>query len=136
MRELAIGVFIFLVLSSPVEARKKLQNKCRAIDGDTIAYNDIKYRIYGVNTPERKKAGFKEATLFTKNFIGNCSNMNIEIVTRDRYNRTVAKISRNGQDLAKQLVRNKLAVVYWKYCKEKEYCNQLEKNTGITDGIK
>ena len=69
MKKLIIAV-IFISCSLAHSAELELCKVIRIIDGDTIEViyrnEKEKVRFYGIDTPERKEPGFKEATEFTR----------------------------------------------------------------------
>lgn len=93
-------------------------------DGDTFTdSNGIKYRLFGVDTPEvsnqykafEQTQGIEQiyaqnATLLTKNLIESKS-IDIAEKTTDTYNRHVAKVEIGGKDLALELIKSGLARV-------------------------
>ena len=92
------------------------------IDGDTIKIAGIKanIRLYGVDTPEKKQAGGREATIFVEKFLN--KEVEITVVTKDRYGRIVAIVhdKETGESLQEMLLLAGHAWVYEQYAK-KEY---------------
>lgn len=93
-------------------------------DGDTISVlrgnEKVNVRLYGVDTPEKKQAFGNQAKRFTNTAV---RNMSVKIVPfdKDKYGRTVALVYVDDRCLNEQLVRDDLAWVYRKYCKE-DFC--------------
>jgi endonuclease YncB( thermonuclease family) len=90
-------------------------------DGDTITVlrdgrEQVRIRVYGVDTPERSQAFGKRAKQFTASMVGN-KLVEIEPVDQDRYGRTVARVFVGGRELSEELVRAGMAWVYVKYCR-------------------
>lgn len=96
----------------------------RVIDGDTFASKsidlgmgvaltgDIRFRLLGVNTPERKMEGYQEATDFTKEKLEGKTVL-VETVAKDVFGRWLCTVYLDNEDtLNKQLLDTKLAVVY------------------------
>ncbi len=90
-------------------------------DGDTIIVlregEDVRIRLYGIDTPESDQPFGSRAERFTEKTIdGN----RVEIVPKDedRYGRTVALvyIEGDGECLNEELVRAGFAWVYNRYC--------------------
>ena len=89
-------------------------------DGDTVTVLrpgnvQVKIRLYGIDTPERKQAFGTKA----KNHLGDLIHgKQVEIIEMDtdRYGRTVALIEHNGLDVNGEMVKAGLAWVYTKYC--------------------
>lgn len=91
-------------------------------DGDTITFltssgERRKIRLYGVDCPELQQAGGKAATEFTSSLVL-FSNVKVQTMDTDRYNRTVAIVTlEDGRVLNEELVKNGHAWVYSAYCK-------------------
>ena len=101
----------------------------KVIDGDTSdlevdlgfrTYVEDRFRLYGINTPERGKPGYKEATDFCKQWFAN--NAGIAYIKsfkpyRDKYGRYLVALYKDdtltGQSLNDELVQANLAVVYF-----------------------
>jgi endonuclease YncB( thermonuclease family) len=90
-------------------------------DGDTITVlhdgKGVKIRLYGIDTPEKRQAFGKKAKQFTSGMVHG-KTVEVEIKDTDRYGRSVALIYVDDQSLNEALVKNGLAWVYRKYCKE------------------
>jgi micrococcal nuclease len=98
----------------------------RVIDGDTFASKeidlgmgvslkgDLRFRLLGVNTPERNRKGYWEATEFTADKIEGRKVL-VETVDKDVFGRWLCTVHLEGEDtLNKQLLDKELAVVYKK----------------------
>ncbi len=88
-------------------------------DGDTITVlrdkEQVRIRLYGIDSPERGQAFSKRAKQFTSKMV--CGKMvEVKVMATDRYGRTVAMIYANKTLLNEELVKAGLAWVYWKYC--------------------
>lgn len=91
----------------------------RTIDGDTFQINDSsKIRLIGINTPEKNQPYYQEA----KNFLTSLENQTVEIEThgQDKYNRTLAYIFHENQNINEALLLNGLATLYY-YEKDSYY---------------
>lgn len=68
-------------------------------------------RLLGVNTPERNKPGFMEATLFVSDL---CLNREIRIITykKDSFGRWLSVVFVDGQNLNALLLEKGFAVPY------------------------
>lgn len=89
-------------------------------DGDTITVlrngnEQVKIRVYGIDTPERSQAFGRRAKQFTASMVGN-KVVEIEAIDQDRYGRTVGRVFVGGRELSEELVRAGMAWVYTKYC--------------------
>jgi micrococcal nuclease len=98
----------------------------RVIDGDTFAgdlfipelnvtFNNQKFRLYGVNTPEKEQKGYYEATEFTAQHIEN-EIVNVVVHGKDAFGRFLVDVFVEGdyKSLNMLLLENKLAVPYRK----------------------
>lgn len=98
-------------------------------DGDTIKVfrngQQIKIRLYGIDTPEKKQAYGKAAKRFTANLVAD-KEVGIEEAGKDRYGRYIAIIDIDGAILNEELVRNGYAWVYDRYC-TRPFCADWKK---------
>jgi micrococcal nuclease len=97
----------------------------RVIDGDTFASKeidlgmgvtlkgDIRFRLLGVDTPERREEGYNEATEFTSDKIEG-KKVLVETVEKDNFGRWLCIVHLEDNTLNNQLLENKLAVIYKK----------------------
>lgn len=95
----------------------------RIIDGDTIvAGNDTHIRMLGINTPEKKEVYYKEAKDFLEKLVLN-KTINLEFGKDkfDKYRRTLAYISIDGENVNKKLVEEGFANYYFPAGKDKHY---------------
>ena len=95
--------------------------KCVGItDGDTITVlrgrEQIKIRVYGVDTPEPGQDFGSRATKFTRDMVHG-KTVTVQEVEKDRRDRTVALVDVAGASLSRELVANGYAWVYLEYCK-------------------
>ena len=99
-------------------------------DGDTVTivnnHQQTKIRLAEIDTPEKNQPYGKKAKRALSDFIFN-KNVQIEVVTIDRYGRTVGKIFLGNQNINKEMVKAGYAWVYVKYAKDKTLFD-LEKN--------
>ena len=80
------------------------------LDGDTIPVlrdkQQVRVRLHGIDTPEKAQPFGEKAKQFTAKLVFG-KHVQVEVVTRDRYGRTVAKVSypsklrRNPRDRSK-----------------------------------
>lgn len=93
-------------------------------DGDTIKVlrnrEQVKIRLYGIDTPEKAQAFGNKAKRFTASLVAG-KIVDIESVIKDRYGRTVALVRVAGKNVNEEIVRAGYAWVYRKYCK-KSFC--------------
>ena len=119
LRRIFFCLILLLILPSLTWA---WQGKVVGIsDGDTInvLHNNKgeKVRLYGIDTPEKHQDFGKKAKQFTSNMVFG-KDVEVESVTKDRYDRTVGLVYINGQCLNEELVRAGFAWVYIQYCKK------------------
>ena len=88
-------------------------------DGDTITVlrdrEQVRIRLYGIDTPERGQAFGKKAKQFTSDMVYG-KVVEVKVMATDRYGRTVAMIYADKTLLNEELVKAGLAWVYWQYC--------------------
>ncbi len=69
------------------------------IDGDTIDVNDIRYRLIGIDTPERGECGYDEATNHLADSLALGALTLVTTGETDRYDRTLAYLEAGDTDL-------------------------------------
>jgi endonuclease YncB( thermonuclease family) len=88
-------------------------------DGNTITVlrdkEQVRIRLYGIDTPERGQAFSKRARQFTSKLVYG-KVVEVKVMDTDRYGRTVAMIYADKTLLNEELVKAGLAWVYWKHC--------------------
>ncbi|MDQ7825441.1 MAG: thermonuclease family protein [Candidatus Eremiobacteraeota bacterium] len=101
------------------------------IDGDTILVfcqgqsGDVEVRLEGVDCPEKGQPFGTRAKKFTAGMVLS-QNVTVNIVTHDRYKRTVARVIVKGKDLSLELVKAGLAWHYRHYSKDPELARAEE----------
>jgi micrococcal nuclease len=117
------GQFTFPISSKNTTKKKNIWHGMvvGVSDGDTIIVlhegKGEKIRLFGIDTPEKHQAFGSKAKQFTSQMAyGNT--VEVETKDTDRYGRTVALISVDGKSLNEALIKDGLAWVYRKYCKE------------------
>lgn len=93
-------------------------------DGDTITVltenkQQMKIRLYGVDTPERRQDFGERARQFTSDQVFG-KTVDVDPVDTDRYGRTVGIVTIDGQVLNRALVESGMAWVYEQYCTRQE----------------
>ena len=93
----------------------------RVSDGDTIAVRldgkETKIRLYGIDAPESKQDGGKEATKFLKKLLLT-GKVTVTTLDVDRYDREVALVElESGESLQEMILERGLVWVYTKYCR-------------------
>ena len=102
-------------------------------DGDTIKVlvdrEQIKIRLYGIDTPEKKQAFGQAATRVIKSLLS--PSVTVEEKDTDRYGRTVGIVyTSTGTNVNEEMVKSGYAWVYRKYCRS-SFCSDwldLESN--------
>ncbi len=94
------------------------------IDGDTLDLNGKRYRLHGIDAPERaQKCKTSSGTTWscgraaTRALVALIGTSDITCLTHDvdKYNRDIATCHANGQDLGRQLVSGGMAWAFVKY---------------------
>ncbi len=93
----------------PIEFRELMIDK--VIDGDTFESNGSRFRLLGINTPEKREYLYNEAKNFLKKFEGNSSRF--EVYGLDKYNRTLGYLSFKGLLINKEIISEGLASSYY-----------------------
>ena len=89
-------------------------------DGDTITIltaekDQVKIRLYGIDTPERKQPYSKKAGKFTSSLVAG-KDVKVEVYDTDRYGRTVGVVYVDGINVNQEILRAGYAWQYRKYC--------------------
>ena len=93
----------------------------KVTDGDSLTVLTqqgelVSVRLYGVDAPEYRQKGGREATGFTDE-AALFSQVSLSIIEKDQYGRSVALVHLpNGKTLNEELVREGHAWVYRRYC--------------------
>lgn len=95
-------------------------------DGDTIKVihngEQVKIRLYGIDTPEKKQAHGKAAKRFTVTLVEG-KEVVVDPVAKDRYRRTVGLVRVDNKLVNEEIVRAGYGWVYRRYCK-KDFCSK------------
>lgn len=92
-------------------------------DGDTVTVltpdnTQVKVRLYGIDTPEKRQPFGARATEFAREMAA-LHDVDVRETDRDRYGRTVGIVTLpDGRTLNAELIRAGLAWVYVRYCRE------------------
>ncbi len=76
--------------------------RLRAVDGDTFRSGGVRYRLQGIDTPERGQPKYAEAKWRLQELLDS-GKVTIERKARDVYGRTVAVVRVDGVDVAQTL---------------------------------
>lgn len=120
--QIGICFALILVLSTSTYARSDVTGMVvRVADGDTITIltpenKQVKIRLYGIDSPERKQAYGHRARQYTASRIAG-KIVRVEIFDIDRYGRSVGVVhTDDGGNLNHELIENGFAWHYTKYC--------------------
>lgn len=118
--ELILALIVIFILfnygrneNTPKEKNNFLEKSFlkRVIDGDTVELiNGTILRLYGINTPEKGEYLSKEAVYFLSTYEN--KKIDLEILEKDKYNRTLAVIYDDGENINQKMVKNGFATVY------------------------
>lgn len=91
-------------------------------DGDTITIltkskQEVKIRLYGIDTPESRQAFGQKAKQFTSSLVYG-KQVDVKAYDTDKYGRTVDVVLVNGQNVNEEIIRAGYAWQYRKYCLE------------------
>lgn len=99
-------------------------------DGDTITIltatnQQIKIRLYGIDTPERGQEFGQKAKQFTSALVHG-KLVEVKTYDTDRYGRTVGVVMIEGKNVNEEIIRTGYAWQYQKYCSE-PFCQEWRK---------
>lgn len=97
----------------------------RVVDGDTLkvqlSSGTITVRLDSIDAPERNQPGGSAATAALQSLVGN-QQVDLEVVTQDRYERLVAVVYLGGTNVNAELVKSGLAWTFRRYATDPDYC--------------
>ncbi|MDD2465094.1 MAG: thermonuclease family protein [Desulfobulbus sp.] len=124
---LSFGFVVFIGLYSSALAFDA--EVTRILDGDSFrvrqGHTITEIRLYGIDCPEYRQAGWKQAKKMTQTLLGK-GTIEIQPMDTDRYGRTVALVRTQGRLVNAELVRTGWAWVYRRYCHAQPLCRELE----------
>lgn len=110
-----------LLLAGPAAAEPPLSGTARIVDGDTLEIAGQKVRLLGLDAPEGKqvcqrdgrpwRCGDASADVLRDIVAGR--GVRCDVRGRDRWGRSLAVCSAGNADLAREMVRRGMAVVYY-----------------------
>jgi micrococcal nuclease len=113
---------LLVVLFASISAHAQTLSPATVVstgDGDTLRVqrgNDrVTVRLACVDSPERKQPTGQEASARLKQLLPVGTPVQLRVVDRDRYQRLVAEVFKNGQSVNLQMVRDGAAVIYPEY---------------------
>jgi endonuclease YncB( thermonuclease family) len=102
----------------------------KVLDGDSLRVKRgreiVEIRLYGIDSPEWGQDYGNRSKRYLKSKISH-KTVSVESKDVDRYGRTVALVSSSGMLMNREIVREGLAWMYPKYCKEQPLCSELAK---------
>ena len=130
INKLSVFLVLLLVLVNTLFADTLIGKVVSIADGDTVTLlNDnqqTRIRLAEIDTPEKNQPYGKKAKNALSDFIFN-KEVQVEVVTIDRYGRTVGIIFLDTLNINREMVKAGHAWVYVKYAKDKTLFD-LEKN--------
>ena len=127
---LAIGLSVDKTLSNQNCMGDKIcdtEAVTKIVDGDTLYTKSYKIRLSLIDTPEKGKEGFSEATQFTANLCPVGSSIVIDqddLQQYDKYDRLVGKVFCGEKMLNSELLYNNHANILTSYCKTSEFSGE------------
>ena len=115
-----INSLVFLAVVYPKFTGKVILqqvNVSRVIDGDTFESGQDKFRLLGLNTPEKGELGYQEAKDFLSNLTG--KQVKVESKGKDNYGRNLAYVYYDGL-VNEEILKLGLASLYY-YSKDNNY---------------
>ena len=105
----------------------------KVIDGDTLDTSLGRVRFFGVDTPERGKSCFQEATNFTRIAAGDKVRLETGPRRTDIYGRRLAYVyDSSGDSIDAQLISGGFAVAWTRDGQHRDYLTSLEENARRT----
>lgn len=93
----------------------------KIVDGDTIDVRlqtgIIRVRVHGIDTPERGMAYFEEASAAMLQLV-QTKEVELLVVTQDRYDRVVARVYQGGMDVGADLIHRGFAYAERRYLRQ------------------
>jgi endonuclease YncB( thermonuclease family) len=113
---LLIAVGFFLNLFHPSQP-DSFSGSAYVIDGDTLAFGDVRVRLFGIDTPEMDQSQGQASKAAMINLVRG-QELEVRTVDTDNYGRLIAKVYLpNGDDLAKVMVEQGYARAYTYFSK-------------------
>jgi len=91
---------------------KTQESQFRVIDGDTFSYQNQTIRLLCINTPEKGKDGYQEASDFLESKLINAKNITLEGNKTDIYGRSLKWVYADGVLVNKEILDSGLGVLY------------------------
>ena len=107
----------------------QLVDVTKVVDGDTLDTSVGRVRFFGVDTPERGKSCFREATNFTRSAAGDKVRLETGPRRTDSYGRRLAYVyDFSGDSIDAELISGGFAVAWTRDGQHRDYLTNLEEN--------
>lgn len=125
--------FIILGFAKPARSEELVVDAklVRVVDGDTIKYDLVTYRLMGFDAPETFHSKCVQeltngylATVLLGKLIVNATEVKIEIRGLDKYKRRLAILKLDGVDIAGIMIKEGLAVEYHGKGQRTNWCEE------------
>lgn len=131
--------YLFAVLFLASTAHASPGQVVGVTDGDTVTVLDrdrkqVKCRLYGIDAPERRQAFGERAKQALSDLVYR-RQVDVLVVDRDRYGRSVCRLTLGGQDVNRQMVAAGMAWVYRKYTSDAGYLAAEAAARARRDGV-
>ena len=111
----------------------QLVDVTKVVDGDTLDTSVGRVRLFGVDTPEKGKSCFQEATNFTRIAAGTKVRLETGPRRTDSYGRRLAYVyDSSGDSIDAQLISGGFAVAWTRDGQHRDYLKNLEENARRT----
>lgn len=127
-----IVLLLLCLLAMPVTVSASFQAMVvNVLDGDTLTVltpqgEQLRIRLYGVDTPEKRQLFGQDARHFTARKVSGRT-VEIQEMDRDKYGRIVGIVYHIGkQSLNRELLENGLAWYYGDFCKQ-DFCKEWKR---------
>jgi len=114
-------IVFFLTIFASTTSFARTGKVVSVSDGDTIKVlhdgKQVKVRLYGIDTPEKKQAYGQKATKIISALVAG-KTVDVSVIDTDRYGRSVGLVTVGSKSINRTLVETGYAWVYDKYCKQ------------------
>lgn len=134
---LVLGLLYLLYLFRSRRGLGYTATSALVIDGDTIVVDRKRIRLHGIDAPELSQRGGSEARAHLTLLIGE-GFIHVTPITKDKYGRTVARVSGVRGDLCRLMVLNGFAIAAFgrDYTDEERRSRSERRGLWATGGIK
>lgn len=125
MTRFQAAFFILATIAASLVAPIAQAQEIRVIDGDTIAIDDTRFRIWGIAAPDKPKDAKERATAIMRELVTR-GPVACNSTGKTSYNRIVAVCTNAAGDLAAQMVTSGFALDWPSYSKRAYAAAELE----------